>query len=238
MDEAARRPDGPKHLKLLMNLALFDLDHTLLPIDSDYTWCQFLISIGAIEGEAFEARNQRFYDQYKAGTLDIYEFLGFQLRPLADNPKATLDQWHRQFMAERIEPEVKPQALKLVQQHLDAGDECILVTATNSFVTAPIASRFGISHLIATDPEQKDGEFTGGVAGQPSFREGKVLRTEQWLAQRGLDWGAVDRIHFYSDSINDLPLLEKATHPVATNPDARLTDIARERGWPILRLFE
>lgn len=221
-----------------MKLALFDLDHTLLPIDSDYTWCQFLISIGVLEAEAYEARNQRFYDQYKAGTLDIYEFLGFQLRPLADNRRATLDEWHERFMADFIEPAVRPSALALVQQHLDAGDECILVTATNSFVTAPIGRRFGIPHLIATDPEQKDGEFTGGVAGQPSFREGKVIRTEQWLASRGLDWDAVERIHFYSDSINDLPLLEKATHPVATNPDPRLEQIARERGWSILRLFE
>lgn len=221
-----------------MNLALFDLDHTLLPIDSDYTWCQFLIGIGVIDAETYEVRNQRFYDQYKAGTLDIYEFLSHQLRPLAENPRSTLDAWHAQFMETHIEPALRPAALQLVRKHLDAGDECILVTATNSFVTAPIGRRFGIPHLIATDPEEKDGEFTGGVAGQPSFREGKVSRTEHWLAQRGLDWNAVERIHFYSDSINDLPLLEKATHPVATNPDARLTEIAQQRGWPILRLFE
>ncbi len=221
-----------------MNLALFDLDHTLLPIDSDYTWCQFLISIGVIDAQTYEERNQRFYDQYKAGTLDIYEFLSYQLRPLAETPRATLDQWHTRFMAEHIEPALRPSALQLVQKHLDAGDQCILVTATNSFVTAPIGQRFGIPHLIATDPEEKDGEFTGGVAGQPSFREGKVLRTEQWLAQRGLGWSDVGTVHFYSDSINDLPLLEKATHPVATNPDERLTEIAQQRGWPILRLFE
>lgn len=221
-----------------MNLALFDLDHTLLPIDSDYTWCQFLISQGVIEGADYEARNQRFYDQYKAGTLDIYEFLSFQLRPLADNPRSQLDAWHDQFMAQRIEPHVRPNALELVKRHLDQGDECILVTATNSFVTGPIARRFGISHLIATDPEQRDGRFTGGVAGTPSFQAGKVTRTEQWLAARQKSWTDCGRITFYSDSINDLPLLEKATHPVATNPDSRLEAIARDRGWDILKLFE
>jgi HAD superfamily hydrolase (TIGR01490 family) len=221
-----------------MNLALFDLDHTLLPIDSDYTWCQFLIGIGVIEAEQYEARNQKFYDQYKAGTLDIHEFLGYQLRPLADNPRHTLDQWHERFMSERIEAHVTPSAVNLVKQHIDQGDDCILVTATNSFVTAPIARRFGIPHLIATDPEECNGQFTGGVAGIPSFREGKVTRTEQWLSQRNKRWADFDRVYFYSDSINDLPLLEKATDPVATNPDASLETIARERGWSILKLFE
>jgi HAD superfamily hydrolase (TIGR01490 family) len=248
VDEKTRRPDFEKLAVLSsentkitvknMNLALFDLDHTLLPIDSDYTWCQFLIKTGILNRAEYQERNDRFYTQYQAGTLDIYEFLSHQLKPLAENTRKQLDSWHERFMQEEIEPHVLPQAVELVQNHLSAGDDCILVTATNSFVTRPIATRFGIAHLIGTEPEALNGEFTGGVQGTPSFREGKVTRTHDWLSSRGKDWSDYERIYFYSDSINDLPLLEKATHPVATNPDDRLAAIAQQRNWSILKLFE
>ena len=221
-----------------MKLALFDLDHTLLPIDSDYSWAQFLIRIGVLDAKSYDAKNTYFYDQYKAGTLDIYEFLDFQLRPLADNGREQLDAWHRQFMDEVIRPNLKPSALELVIRHQNEGALCAIVTATNSFITRPIASAFDITELIATEPEVINGQFTGKVTGTPSFREGKITRTEQWLQSMDKDWDSFETIHFYSDSANDLPLLERATHPVATNPDDKLHQHAQARGWPILKLFE
>ena len=219
-------------------LALFDLDHTLLPIDSDYEWARFLARIGAIDGPAHNRRNDEFLLQYQAGTLDILEFLEFQLAPLAAHPRDQLDHWHRQYMDEVILPAIRPSARELVARHLDQGDLCAVVTATNEFVTAPIAAEFGIANLIATTVESIDGQFTGRPRGTPSFREGKVTRTRQWLDSLGASLQGFSVSWFYSDSINDLPLLSEVTHPVATNPDDRLARLAGERGWPVLRLFE
>ncbi len=219
-----------------MKLALFDLDNTLLDGDSDFEWSQFLISIGVLDRELFEAKNLHFYEQYKQGTLDIHEFLDFQLKPLSRHARKTLDEWHRQFMRDKVQPMITSQSRELVAKHKAAGDLCIIITATNSFVTAPIAREFGIEHLIATDPEHKDGEFTGRVAGIPSFREGKIARLENWLAERGWTLDSFADSTFYSDSLNDLPLLLKVKRPVAANPDATLRDHAERHGWPIVNL--
>jgi HAD superfamily hydrolase (TIGR01490 family) len=217
-----------------VKLALFDLDNTLLDGDSDFEWAQFLIEQGVIDRELYEAKNLRFYEQYKAGTLDIHEFLDFQLKPLSRHARKVLDAWHEQFMRGRIRGMISQHAQQLVAQHRAAGDICVVITATNSFVTAPIARAFGIEHLIATEPEQKDGEFTGGVAGVPSFREGKIARLEQWMAERGWNWDSFEDSVFYSDSLNDLPLLGRVRRPVAVKPDATLRAHAERAGWPIL----
>lgn len=219
-----------------MELALFDLDNTLLDGDSDFEWAQYLIDHGVLERAHYEVRNQAFYDQYKAGTLDINEFLAFQLAPLAQFPRVQLDAWHRGFLAERILPMVKAKARVLVQDFRARGALCALITATNSFVTAPIAKSFGIEHLIATDLEEVDGRFTGRPRGTPSFREGKVTRLEEWLTARNTRLGAFSKSWFYSDSANDIPLLEHVTHPIAVDPDDRLAQTARDRGWTILKL--
>ncbi|MBU0688925.1 MAG: HAD-IB family hydrolase [Gammaproteobacteria bacterium] len=219
-----------------MNLALFDLDNTLLSGDSDFEWSQFLIEQGVLDRELFEAKNLAFYEQYKAGTLDIHEFLDFQLKPLSRHARKVLNQWHEAFMRIKVRPMMGDKARALVKEHLAAGDVCVVITATNSFVTAPIVREFGIEHLIATDPEQKDGEFTGGVAGVPSFREGKVARMEQWLSERGWSWGSFEQSCFYSDSLNDLPLLSKVKRPVAVDPDATLRAHAEQQGWPVISL--
>jgi HAD superfamily hydrolase (TIGR01490 family) len=217
-----------------MILALFDLDNTLLAGDSDFEWAQFLIDRGVLDREVYEARNQAFYDQYKAGTLDIHEFLDFQLKPLSRHPRKVLDEWHADYMRSRILPMIRQSARDLVAAH--AGETRVLITATNSFVTAPIAREFGIEHLIATDPEARNGEFTGGVSGTPCFREGKVTRLEAWLAAHGKTIKSIEKSTFYSDSHNDLPLLEQVTHPVAVDPDANLRAQATARGWPVMSL--
>ncbi|MDD4977575.1 MAG: HAD-IB family hydrolase [Gallionella sp.] len=219
-----------------MKLALFDLDNTLLNGDSDFEWSQFLIRIGVLDAELFEAQNLRFYEQYKAGTLDIHEFLDFQLKPLSRHPRSTLDTWHEQFMRDSVMPMVTVPSRALVAQHLAAGDVCVIITATNSFVTAPIAREFGIEHLIATEPEHNGGEFTGRVAGVPSFKEGKITRLNQWLAARGWTLDSFQDTTFYSDSLNDLPLLKIVRHPVAANPDDTLRSHAEKFGWPIVNL--
>ncbi|MCS6765104.1 MAG: HAD-IB family hydrolase [Candidatus Protistobacter heckmanni] len=223
------------------NLALFDLDHTLLPIDSDHEWGRFLARIGAVDAEEYARKNEQFYQEYKDGKLDIHGFLRFALAPLAAYPREQLAAWHKQFMDEIILPEIKPQARELVERHRKAGDLTAVVTATNSFVTGPIAALFGVEHLLATEPATEGGadgaRFTGEVEGLPNFREGKVTRCEDWLHSLGLDWGSFGASHFYSDSANDVPLLEKVTHPVATNPDERLRSLAQARGWPVLELF-
>ncbi|GAB1233643.1 HAD family hydrolase [Ferrigenium sp. UT5] len=219
-----------------MNLALFDLDNTLLSGDSDFEWSQFLIERGVLDRELFESKNLAFYEQYKAGTLDIHEFLDFQLRPLSRHARKVLDQWHEDFMHIKVRPMIGDKARALVAQHRQAGDVCAIITATNSFVTAPIAREFGIEHLIATEPEEKGGEFTGRVAGIPSFREGKVTRMEQWLAGQGWQWDSFEQSCFYSDSLNDLPLLSKVKRPVAVDPDDTLRAHAAQHGWPILSL--
>ena len=215
-------------------LVLFDLDNTLLTGDSDFEWAQFLIEQGVVDREVYEARNQAFYDQYKAGTLDIFEFLNFQLKPLSRHPRTVLDEWYRQFMSGRILPMIRASARALVAKH--RNDVRVVITATNSFVTAPIAREFGVEHLIATEPEACNGEFTGNVSGIPCFREGKVSRLQGWLAGRGQTMASFDASWFYSDSLNDLPLLERVTHPVAVDPDDRLRAHAVARGWPIISL--
>ncbi|MGA8051204.1 MAG: HAD family hydrolase [Burkholderiales bacterium] len=219
-----------------MNLSLFDLDNTLLAGDSDYEWGQYLVDRGVLDRATYEAQNQQYYDQYVAGTLDIHEYLGFALRPLAEHTAEDLKRWHAAFMRERILPMIGARSRALVQRHLDAGDLCAIVTATNSFVTAPIAHEFGITHLIATEPESRGGRFTGRVAGTPCFREGKIRRVDSWLAVqgRGLEDFAVST--FYSDSHNDLPLLERVSRPVAVDPDPQLAAEAVGRGWPTISL--
>lgn len=219
-----------------MKLALFDLDNTLLDGDSDFEWAQFLIGQGVIDRELYEAKNLAFYEQYKAGTLDIHEFLDFQLKPLSRHARSVLDGWHDAFMRDKVRAMMKPPAKALVEAHRHAGDVCVVITATNSFVTAPIARAFGVEHLIATEPEQKDGEFTGGVAGIPCFREGKISRLESWMAARGWSWDSFADTTFYSDSLNDLPLLGKVRHPVAVDPDPVLRDHAEKQGWRIISL--
>ena len=219
-----------------MNLALFDLDNTLLAGDSDFQWAQYLIEQRVLDREVYEARNVEFYEQYKAGTLDIHEFLDFQLKPLSRHPRSQLDAWHSDFMQNRILPIITPAARKLVEEHTLAGDLCVMITATNSFVTAPIARALKVTHLIATEPEQNDGEFTGRVSGLPCFREGKIARLESWLDEHNLTWLSFLESWFYSDSLNDLPLLKKVTHPVAVDPDATLKAHAERNGWPIISL--
>jgi HAD superfamily hydrolase (TIGR01490 family) len=215
-------------------LVLFDLDNTLLAGDSDFEWAQFLIEQGVLDREVYEARNQKFYDQYRAGTLDIREFLDFQLKPLSRHPRSQLDAWHRDFMERKVRPLMREKARALVARH--RGDLRVVITATNSFVTAPIAREFGISNLIATEPEQRNGEFSGAVSGIPCFREGKVARLEEWLAGRGSPLPAFAESWFYSDSLNDLPLLDRVSHPVAVDPDDTLRKHAASRGWPIISL--
>jgi HAD superfamily hydrolase (TIGR01490 family) len=219
-----------------MNLALFDLDNTLLAGDSDFQWAQFLIEQRVLDREVYEARNVEFYEQYKAGTLDIHEFLDFQLKPLSRHPRSQLDAWHSEFMQNRILPIITPAARKLIEEHMLGGDLCVIITATNSFVTGPIARALKVPHLIATEPEQKDGEFTGRVSGLPCFREGKIARLESWLDEHNLTWLSFLESWFYSDSLNDLPLLNKVTHPVAVDPDATLKAHAERNGWPIISL--
>jgi HAD superfamily hydrolase (TIGR01490 family) len=221
-----------------MNLALFDLDHTLLPIDSDHAWGHFTVTLGWRQAHDYAAASDRYYEQYKAGTLDIHEFVAFGTQPLRERDAQTNAQAHARYMAEVIRPAMRPEALALVERHRSSGDTLLLVTATNAFITAPIAQAFGFEHLIAVDLEwDEHGLPTGKIAGTPSFKGGKITRVEQWLSERGLTWADVGRSTFYSDSINDLPLLERVTNPVATNPDDKLLHIANERHWPVLHLF-
>ena len=225
----------------MTQLALFDLDHTLLPGDSDYEWGQFLARIGVVDSQYYARQNERFYQDYKEGNLDIHEFLRFALKPLSEHTPAQLKEWHDQFMAEVINGQIRQKALDLVKQHQDAGDLCCVVTATNSFVTRPIVSSFGIEHLIATEPathgDGPDAIYTGEVKGIPNFREGKIQNLHEWLNRQNLNLAQLPRSYFYSDSMNDLPLLEQVSHPVATNPDDRLRQEAQKRNWPILELF-
>ncbi len=216
-----------------MPLAIFDLDNTLLAGDSDYLWGCYLVQQGLLDGTWYERENERFYREYREGTLDIQAFLRFALRPLREHPRDLLESLRRRFLDEVIAPLITAPACALVEHHRTAGDTLVIITATNAFVTAPIAARLGIEHLIATQPEERAGRYTGEVAGIPAFREGKVIRLEHWLAERGLD---LNGSFFYSDSHNDLPLLERVDHPRAVNPDPKLKTIAEQRGWPILWL--
>jgi HAD superfamily hydrolase (TIGR01490 family) len=219
-------------------LALFDLDHTLIPLDSDYAWGEFTTARGWTDADEFKRQNDAFYEHYKAGTLDVHAYVRFATAAIVRQGASSSIAAHADFMRAVIANAIKPQAVKLVRDHQAAGDTVIIVTATNAFVTRPIATAFGVDELIAVDLVQDpvSGWYTGDIAGVPSFRDGKVARVQQWLADHGLDW---DQVHttFYSDSINDLPLLEKATVPVATNPDARLRALAQDRAWRILDLF-
>jgi HAD superfamily hydrolase (TIGR01490 family) len=219
-----------------LELALFDLDNTLLSGDSDYEWAQFLIERGVLERAEYEAKNELFFSQYKAGTLDIHEFLEFQLAPLARHPREELDEWHAEFMQTRIKPIIRPKGVELVRQHRRDKHLCAIVTSTNTFITAPIAREFGVEHLVATGLEVGDGRFTGKPSGTPCFREGKITCVEEWLADQGRIFASFTAIWFYSDSRNDLPLLEYATHPVVVDPDEVLREVAVKRGWQIISL--
>ena len=221
-----------------MNLALCDLDHTLLPIDSDYSWGEFSLQIGWTDPEVFKAKNDQFFADYQAGVLDIHDYVRFATEAVRLRGAEAADNAHRQFMQEVVLPKVRPEALELVRRHQEAGDHVMIVTATNEFVTRPIADAFGVTDLIAVAlARDAKGWITGEISGTPSFKDGKVKRVAEWLAARHLAWQDVN-ITFYSDSVNDLPLLEKAQTPVATNPDARLRQIATDRGWRILELFK
>jgi HAD superfamily hydrolase (TIGR01490 family) len=222
-------------------LALFDLDHTLIPFDSDYSWGEFTIGLGWNEADDFKRKNDAFYAQYKAGTLDIHAYCRFATSAVCRQGEQKSRAAHAQYMQQVVLPGIEPQALKLVRDHQAAGDTVVIITATNEFVTRPIASAFGVPELLAIELERDEtpggsGWYTGEIRGVPSFREGKVTRMEQWMEARGLAWDSVHTT-FYSDSINDVPLLDKADVAVATNPDERLRLLAAERQWRILDLF-
>lgn len=220
-----------------MNLTLFDLDHTLLPIDSDYSWGEFSLKIGWVDPELFKAKNDQFFADYQAGVLDIHDYVKFATEAVRLKGPELAAKAHQQFMQEVVLPVIKPSALNLIKQHQDAGDHVMVVTATNEFVTRPIAKALGIQELIAVElAKDSTGWITGEILGTPSFKAGKVARVEAWLSAHQKSWQDV-HITFYSDSLNDLPLLEKAQTPVATNPDARLRQLATDRGWRILELF-
>jgi HAD superfamily hydrolase (TIGR01490 family) len=219
-----------------LHLALFDLDNTILVGDSDFQWGQFLIEEGLLDHETHLAKNLQYYEDYKAGTLDIYAFLKFQLKPLSEHPRAELDALHARYMERKVRPMMTEKAKALIEKHRAQGDLLAVITATNSFVTKPIAAAYGIEHLIGTTPEEIDGEFTGRVAGVPSYKDGKVTRLQQWLAELGKTMQDFEAIWFYSDSHNDLPLLLMVDHPVAVDPDPTLEAYALGRGWPIMSL--
>jgi len=222
-----------------MKLALFDLDGTLLPTDSDHAFGEFMVEIGWVDGAAWRARNDAFYAHYQAGTLNLAEYLDFATSAWRDRPREEAEAARQRFMREVIEPRLHDQARALVDAHFEAGDQVAIVTATNEFVTRPIASAFGVEQLLAVDLERDDnGRVTGRSTGVPTFREGKVTRVEAWLAAQGRQWADFDDVLFYSDSTNDLPLLERVRTPIATNPTPALEAIARERGWRIIKLFD
>ena len=226
----------------MANLALFDLDHTLIPTDSDHEWGRFMVKHGMVDAENFARENDHFYADYKAGKLDIHAYLVAMLTPLAKYSRAQLAEYHQMYMHEVIRPTIVPVALELVREHRDAGDLCCMVTATNEFITGPIAAVFGVDKLIACEAETVDGQphsdYTGRPTGTPSYKEGKIVRTEAWLASLGKTWSDFERSYFYSDSHNDIPLLEKVTDPIATNPDDTLRAHAQAHGWRILELFQ
>lgn len=218
-------------------LALFDLDHTLIPMDSDHGWGEFSIAIGWCDRAQFGQRNDEFFAHYQAGTLNVLDYVRFATEAVVQRGADAANAAHLRFMQEVIGPAIQQQAVALVQNHLNAGDTVVITSATNEFVTRPIAQAFGVQELVATELERDaSGWYTGAVKGQPNMREGKVTRMEAWLAARGLTWDDVEST-FYSDSMNDVPLLERVNHPVATNPEPRLRALAQERGWRVLDLF-
>lgn len=221
-----------------MNLTLFDLDGTLLPGDSDHAFGEFLVQLGWADGGEFARRNDAFYADYQAGRLDIAAYIDFITAPWRGRRPGEAEAASARFMAEIIAPMLRREAFDLVRRHRDAGDRLVIVTATNEFVTRPIAERFGVPDLIATELERDaEGRATGAIRGVPAYREGKIARVEQWLAAQGASLAGCTRSVFYSDSTNDLPLLERVSDPVATNPGPALERVARERGWPVIRLF-
>jgi HAD superfamily hydrolase (TIGR01490 family) len=221
-----------------MRLALFDLDHTLLPLDSDYSWGEFTIELGWVDAGTFKQRNDDFFAQYRAGVLKLEEYVAFATEAFVQRGQAAATAAHQRYMQQVIAPAMKPQAFDLIAQHRQRGEDIVVVTATNEFVTRPIAKAFGVDELIAVELEKDaQGWFTQRIHGTPSAREGKVTRVEQWLAARGKTWGDVAHATFYTDSMNDIALLEKVHTPVATNPDPKLRALAQERGWRILDLF-
>ena len=217
----------------MTNLAIFDLDHTLLDGDSDYLWGQFLVEQGRVDGESYERQNRVFYEQYHAGTLDIDAFASFSLAPLAAHETQELYALRQRFVREKIEPRVAPGAPALLRHHREQGDTLLITTATNRFITEPIAALLGVPHLLATDPEMIDGRYTGRITGHANFREGKVLRLREWLEHQRLQYG---RSTCYSDSHNDLPLLGFADTAVAVDPDPTLRAEAQRRGWAVISL--
>lgn len=225
---------GPGHDA--KGIALFDLDFTLLGGDATYEWIHFLIDIGVLDRDVHEAELERFYEEYDAGMLDIRAFLHFDFRPLASHPRAQLEQWRERYLAQVVAPMILPKSLELVAWHEARGDLTAIITAANSFVATPIARMFGVQHILASEPECKDGEFTGRIEGIPCFHEGKVIRLDAWLASRGQALADFAESYFYGDSQSDVPLMEKVTHPVAVEPDEALAEIARRRNWPIISL--
>lgn len=221
-----------------MNLTLFDLDGTLIPVDSDHAFGGFMVDVGWVDGAVWGRRNDEFFAQYNAGTLDLPAYIDFATSAWRARPLEEALAMRERFMAEVMRPALRAEALALVEQHRAAGDLMAVVTATNVFVTTPIAAAFGVEHLIAVDLERDaQGRYTGRIDGIPSFREGKIARVNAWLQGQGAQWGEFERVTFYSDSTNDLPLLERVSHPVATNPSPSLAAIASARGWPQLHLF-
>lgn len=216
-----------------MSLAIFDLDHTLLAIDSDHAWGQFLVEQGAVDPVSYHEANERFHEDYQNGALDIHAYLELALKPLAENSPRQLAAWHQQFMASKIEPNILPKGEELLAWHRSQGDMLLMITATNRFITGPIAERLGVDDLIAVTPEVIEGRYTGGVTGTPSYREGKIVCLEEWLVNQEI---TLDDAWFYSDSHNDLPLLSKVDHPVAVDPDDTLRREAETRGWRIISL--
>ena len=216
-----------------MSLAIFDLDNTLISIDSDHAWGQFLVEQGVVDPLGYRQANEKFLKDYQAGTLDIHAYLAMALEPLAANTPEQLTAWHRRFMASKIEPHILKKGEALLAEHRSRGDTLLIITATNRFVTGPIAKRLGVDELIAVDPEMIEERYTGRVSGTPSFREGKIARLQEWLADKRI---SLDGAWFYSDSLNDLPLLEKVDNPVAVDPDDTLRREAESRGWPIISL--
>jgi HAD superfamily hydrolase (TIGR01490 family) len=216
-----------------VGIALFDLDNTLIAGDSDYLWGCFLVEQGIVDRASYEAANRRFYDQYKVGELDIFEFLDFQLRPLAEHDLAQLEDWRAQYIQQKIVPILLPKAHQLINRHRASGDMLAIITATNRFITAPIAHLYGIDNLLATEPQLVDGRYTGKVTGVPCFQDGKVKVLQDWLEQNGQ---ILDDSWFYSDSHNDLPLLDRVRHPHAVDPDEILEAHAQQQGWPVISL--
>jgi HAD superfamily hydrolase (TIGR01490 family) len=214
-----------------MPLAIFDLDKTLIGGDSDFLWGEFMSEIGAVDADTYQVKNQYFFDQYALGQLDINEYLEFCLEPLSQNSIETLNKWHQEFMQSKIIPIILPKAQAVVDQHREKGDTLLVITATNRFVTAPIVHKYGIENLLATEPEVKNGRYTGKVKDEPCFQKGKINHLNRWLAKT--DESMVGSV-FYSDSHNDLPMLELVDHPVVVNGDATLQKIASEKGWASL----